>query len=116
MGTTNRVWILGASDPEMTVIEALLREQGEAVEHAVVLFAVPRRVRPDEANGQRGYVAIGHNDLRGEGLHAICVECRPSLLFGNDVDGIDWAGPVAVGSPHAGDGNRALMEVPCLSV
>src|SRR5690606_19329253 len=34
MTTANRIWILGAGDPEMGLIEQLLRECGERVEHA----------------------------------------------------------------------------------
>lgn len=41
-----RVWILGAADPEMEMIEALLRECGERVVHATV---DGRRVHPGNA-------------------------------------------------------------------
>lgn len=42
----SRLWVLGASDPEMERIEALLRESGEAVVHATAKGA---RCRPDTA-------------------------------------------------------------------
>jgi len=41
-----RTWVLGASDPEMAVIESLLRECGEAVVHASI---DGRRVHPGNA-------------------------------------------------------------------
>jgi len=84
-----RIWILGASDPEMTAIEHLLLDQGERVEYATVYRdGVRRRVRPSEAYASD--VGIG-SDLRGINLTAYAVECRPAVLFGT---GIDWAGMV----------------------
>ncbi len=48
---TSRLWILGASDPEMQAIEALLTERGEAVVYAARFGdpVGPRRVHPSEA-------------------------------------------------------------------
>ena len=43
---TRRLWILGASDPEMERIENLLSSVGEAFAHATIGGA---RVRPDSA-------------------------------------------------------------------
>jgi hypothetical protein len=43
---TKRTWILGAPDPEMEAIEALLREQGEEVAYATV---AGKRVHPGNA-------------------------------------------------------------------
>ena len=42
---SDRLWILGASDPEMVEIEALLRECGERVEYAT---RQGRRVTPGD--------------------------------------------------------------------
>ena len=47
----NRLWVLGAADPEMTAIEALLRECGERVAYA--LDADDQRVTPREAYAAR---------------------------------------------------------------
>ena len=46
MNATIRLWILGAPDPEMEAIEALLREQGEDVAYATV---AGKRVHPGNA-------------------------------------------------------------------
>ena len=51
---TDRIWILGASDPEMEAIESLLRECGEHVAYAV--DARGERVRGGEA--YRAHVAL----------------------------------------------------------
>lgn len=45
--TTQRIWILGAPDPEMETIEALLRECGERV--AYVIDSTAQRVRAGDA-------------------------------------------------------------------
>lgn len=87
---TKRIWILGAADPEMAAIEALLRECGERVEHATVhRDGSRRRVTPGEAYAPD--VAIG-SDIRGLDVTAYAVECTPVVLFGSPVEGIDWAG------------------------
>jgi hypothetical protein len=48
-----KLWILGAPDPEMEMIETVLREHGQEIAHAVVyvddVSCQTRRVRPDEA-------------------------------------------------------------------
>ena len=93
-----RIWILGASDPEMTAIEHLLLDQGERVEYATVYRdGVRRRVRPSEAYASD--VGIG-SDLRGINLTAYAVECRPAVLYGTASDGIDWAGLVCTIDHH----------------
>jgi hypothetical protein len=53
----NRIWILGAADPEMEMVERLLAEVGEQVAHAV--DADGARIRPEAA-----YRAVSHS--RGE--------------------------------------------------
>ena len=44
--SNNRIWFLGAPDPEMSAIEALLKECGEKVEYATING---QRVKPHEA-------------------------------------------------------------------
>lgn len=50
-------WILGAPDPEMEAIEALLREQGETVAYAT---AAGKRVHPGNAYRADGPLPSGH--------------------------------------------------------
>jgi len=64
----NRMWILGAPDPEMERIEALLRECGEAVVHAAV---DGKRVHGGNAYKADGLV--GHDALNVE--EVVLVEC-----------------------------------------
>ena len=52
MSNASRVWILGASDPEMQAIETLLRECGERVEYAT--SDADGLVRVTAANAYRG--------------------------------------------------------------
>lgn len=87
---TDRIWVLGAPDPEMKVIESILRARGERVEYATVWRdGVRRRVTPAEAYAPD--VEIGEG-LRGLRATAYMVECAPAVLVGSSVDGIDWAG------------------------
>lgn len=65
-----RLWILGAPDPEMTRIEALLREQGEEVAYATV---AGKRVHPGNA-----YKADDVPDVGGK--YVILVECDVPAL------------------------------------
>lgn len=65
----NRLWILGASDPEMAAIERLLREAGEVVIHAMV---GGRRVHPGNAYSAAAAAAKYGNDS-GETIYF--VEC-----------------------------------------
>ena len=86
----HRVWVLGAPDPEMELIESILRACGEHVEYATVWRdGVRRRVTPAEAYAAD--VEIGEG-LRGLRATAYMVECAPAVLVGSSVDGIDWAG------------------------
>jgi hypothetical protein len=90
--TANRIWVLGAADPEMTAIEALLRSLGERVEYATVYRdGASRRVRPAEAYAADCGIGDG---IAGLSATAITVECRPAVLYGSDVAGIDWASSV----------------------
>ena len=92
------VVVLGASDPEMCIIENLARQAGLTVEYAtVVRGGVRRRVAPSEAYAPD--VSIG-DGRRGEATHAICVECRPAVLFGSSQEGMDWAGMVDLIDHH----------------
>lgn len=64
--TTSRIWVLGAPDPEMTLIEALLRDHGEEVIHA--LDDRGERVHP--GNAYRCPIPVVP-----EGSTAYAVEC-----------------------------------------
>lgn len=90
--TTNRIWVLGASDPEMEMIERLLRGCGEHVEYATVWRdGARRRVTPAEAYAPDVEIGAG---LRGLRATAYMVECAPAVLVGSSVDGINWSGGV----------------------
>ena len=77
------VWILGASDPEMERIEALLRGCGEAVVHATATGpdGFPRRVFPAEAYAATGACAPGGADALATiraAARVVFVECEPA--------------------------------------
>jgi len=92
------MWILGAPDPEMELIESILRARGERVEYATVWRdGVRRRVTPAEAYAPD--VEIGEG-LRGLRATAYMVECAPAVLVGSSVDGIDWAGAAVTIDHH----------------
>jgi len=106
---TDRIWILGAPDPEMEMIEQLLRACSEHVEHATVWRnGVRRRVTPAEAYAPD--VEIGEG-LRGGRETAYMVECAPAVLVGSSFDGIDWAG-VAVAIDHHRPGDPGYGRPP----
>src|SRR5690554_6037863 len=87
---TDRIWVLGAPDPEMEMIERLLVEAGERIEYATVWRdGVRRRVTAAEAYAPDVEIGAG---LRGLRATAYMVECAPAVLVGSSVDGIDWAG------------------------
>lgn len=65
-----RVWILGAADPEMAAIEAILRRAGETVVYAV---AGGVRVHPGNAY-QHDPVDVDHL-VHVNGLEVVAVEC-----------------------------------------
>ncbi len=79
---SKRIWVLGASDPEMAVIEGLLRKAGETVEYAVhvpggLCTAVEvssdaRRVLPAETYDLSPVPA-------GDGIERTYVECAPRV-------------------------------------
>jgi hypothetical protein len=71
----NRKWILGASDPEMSMIETLLRECGEEV--CYYTDAQGRRVHPGNAYLDHG---VRYDNDSGETL--MFVECLP-VTYGN---------------------------------
>ena len=96
--TTDRIWILGAPDHEMELIESILRECGERIEYATVWRdGVRRRVTPADAYAPD--VEIGEG-LRGLRATAYMVECAPAVLVGSAIDGIDWAGEVVTIDHH----------------
>lgn len=65
---TDRIWVLGAPDPEMNLIELLLKQCGETVSYAVL---DGQRVRPGTA-----YHEDATPDSLGEGdPHVYAVEC-----------------------------------------
>lgn len=80
MTMTTRIWILGAPDPELAMIESLLRDAGEHVEYA---FVDGRRVRPDEAYRANCEAARGFSGTAYE------VECAIDVLHGSATEGID---------------------------
>lgn len=103
---TERIWVLGAPDPEMNLIENLLRECGEHIEYATVQRdGVSRRVTPGEAYGDD--VEIG-DGLRGLSATAYMVECAPCVLDGPSVD---WAG-VAYSIDHHRPGDPGYGRPP----
>lgn len=66
-----RLWILGASDPEMAAVERLLTDAGETVAHAAFEFA---RVHPGNAYRASGYVIDGYPGTSWSG-DVVFVEC-----------------------------------------
>jgi len=74
-----RIWILGAPDPEMTVIEDLLRACGERVEYALVRG---ERVSPAEAYRARLSRSANLRDV----TEVYLVECD---LVGNEIAHVD---------------------------
>jgi hypothetical protein len=69
-----RIWILGAPDPEMSEIEALLREQSETVAYATV-----DGVRVHPGNAYRAdcpaVLQAGGLPASGDGITVVAVEC-----------------------------------------
>lgn len=105
----NRIWVLGAPDPEMELIEKLLRECGERVEYATVWRdGVRRRVTPAEAYAPDVEIGAG---LRGLRATAYMVECAPAVLVGSPFDGIDWTG-AAVKIDHHRPGDPGYGRPP----
>jgi hypothetical protein len=76
----NRLWILGASDPEMTAIEATLRECGEFVVYATV---DGQRVHPGNA------YRASCDDARGFSGIVYEIECDVDVLRCSATEGID---------------------------
>ena len=68
--SATRLWILGASDPEMTAIETLLRDAGESVAYAVGPDG--KRVHPGNA-----YKAVDVSDGWAWGAVTHLIECGP---------------------------------------
>lgn len=107
--SNDRIWVLGASDPEMELIERVLRECGERVEYAAVWRdGVRRRVTAAEAYGPDVEIGWG---LRGLRATAYMVECAPAVLVGSSIDGIDWGG-VAVTIDHHRPGDPGYGRPP----
>lgn len=94
--STKRLWILGASDPEMAAIERLLTDTGEEIAYATVdgvqvhpgnaymadapVYRDPPRLLPDVAAEPEGWYlgdwAAGEAEYLGEVLPEILlVEC-----------------------------------------
>jgi len=78
---SNRLWILGAADPEMERIEALLIAAGERVAHAQI---AGERVRGGDAyrmDGHRPLWMAAPSDLWADGWYAAAyhVECDTAL-------------------------------------
>ncbi len=84
--TKARRWILGAADPEMVVIEALLRYAGEKFVHAT---AGGRRVHPGNAyaadpvaGGATHWVECAPRET-GQGWHGECAVCGADVANGD---------------------------------
>lgn len=78
MSNNNRLWILGASDPEMAAIERLLAECGESVAYAVGPDG--ERVHPGNAYRSVGFRPAGTNDLCTRDTREVyLVECGGDL-------------------------------------
>jgi hypothetical protein len=68
MNKNNRLWILGAGDPEMEAVETLLKEQGEEIAYATV---GGKRVHPGNA-----YKADGTDPVQDNKVYdLVLVEC-----------------------------------------
>lgn len=89
-----RVWILGAPDPEMEAIENLLREAGERVAHASFRG---RRVTPEHAYHADGIliprVHLPPRQGRPPRAGCVTVECEPVFLRGAVILHIDHHRP-----------------------
>lgn len=96
----NRIWILGAQDPEMQAIESLLRDCGERVAYAV--RADGGRVTPREAYSAVGFMVDGELHTRGGDI--VTVECGGD--FGETLLDIDHHHP---GDPGYGQPPAAFM-------
>lgn len=105
---STRVWILGASDPEMAAIEALLRDCGEEVVYAVGPDG--QRVHPGNAYRAIGYRIGDTLDLhtRWEGA-VYLVECGGDLP--PDAEVIDHHRP---GDPGYGRPPERFLEASSL--
>ncbi len=67
-----RIWVLGASDPEMTMIEEILTAAGEKVAHAVL---GGKRVSPPTAYKADGYQFVTDCDADDDKVEFMLVEC-----------------------------------------
>lgn len=84
--SNSAIWILGAQDPEMALIEGLLAGRGRAVAHA--LSPSGARVRPDEA-----YYGAAPGAPVASGDRVVLVECDPVLPVGAHVVRVDHHRP-----------------------
>lgn len=103
-----RIWILGASDPEMVAIEQLLAECGEEVVYATVGGA---RVRPGNAYKADGLSGAdpGLEAMALSGADVVIVECgvpTPWLYETNTVVVVDHHHP---GDPGFGRGPASFL-------
>lgn len=99
-----RLWILGASDPEMTAIEAVLNATGEKVAYATLLG---QRVNPGTA-----YKADGQTSDSLEGLEeVVLVECElPGFFAGDPAPRVSHADHHRPGDPGYGKGPEKFLE------
>jgi len=125
MSTDTTIWILGAPDPEMETIEALLRDAGERVEYAMKEDV---RVHPGNAYKSDGFLLLITDPINGAAgrvthlgsIHTIgpqpgdrvyLVECGISIPAGVEVVIIDHHRP---GDP--GHGKRPERFLPASSL
>lgn len=101
----NRIWILGAPDPEMEMIEKLLRECGESVAHA---HARGARVHPGTAYRGEYVEYVTHCGLAGTpGETWYLVECDLPIPDGAEKVVIDHHRP---GDPGYGRPPSEFLE------
>ena len=78
MATMNRLWVLGASDPEMAAIETLLAQAGESVAYATLAGA---RIHPGNAYQAETLSDFPHGPID----EVVLVECgfkEPDQVLG----------------------------------
>lgn len=92
----SRLWVLGAADPEMQVIEDLLARVGEQVAYAAVpgRDGAPVRVGPGQAYKAEGLIATDGGEVKiQDDTDVILVECGGAALEGRPFTRVDHHRP-----------------------
>lgn len=107
----NRLWVLGAADPEMAAIEKLLSECGERVVYAA--DASYRRVHPGNAYTTYSLLGLdGGRPSTGGATRVYLVECyAPALENGRELVSLDHHRP---GDPGYGKGPEEFLAASSL--